>query len=96
MRILVLIYEYPPVGGGGGMVAHEISHGLARLGHQVHVITTHYKGLPLQEDQDGVQILRVPRQTAGHVPGQPAGHVVLCNYQESGRACATCAAGGRM
>jgi L-malate glycosyltransferase len=60
MRVLVLIYEYPPVGGGGGMVAHEISHGLARLGHDVHVITTHYKSLPRQENQDGVRIFRIP------------------------------------
>ena len=42
------------------MVAHEISHGLARLGHDVHVITTHYKDLPRQEDQDGVRVLRIP------------------------------------
>ncbi|OGO36112.1 MAG: hypothetical protein A2W35_19255 [Chloroflexi bacterium RBG_16_57_11] len=60
MRVLVLIYEYPPVGGGGGMVAREISHGLARLGHDVHVITTHFKGLPTQEDQDGVRVFRIP------------------------------------
>jgi glycosyltransferase involved in cell wall biosynthesis len=60
MRVLVLIYEYPPVGGGGGMVAREISQGLARLGHDVHVITAHYKDLPRQEDLDGVHVLRIP------------------------------------
>jgi glycosyltransferase involved in cell wall biosynthesis len=60
MRILVLIYEYPPVGGGGGMVAREISLGLARLGHDVRVITTHYKELPRQEDQEGVRVVRIP------------------------------------
>jgi L-malate glycosyltransferase len=60
MRILVLIYEYPPVGGGGGMVARGIGEGLARLGHDVHVITAHYKDLPRQEEVDGVCILRIP------------------------------------
>jgi glycosyltransferase involved in cell wall biosynthesis len=60
MRILVLIYEYPPVGGGGGMVARGISQGLARLGHDVRVITAHYKDLPRQEDLDGVHLLRIP------------------------------------
>ena len=60
MRILVLIYEYPPVGGGGGMVAREISQGLSQLGHEVHVITTRYKDLLHEEDQDGIRLLRIP------------------------------------
>jgi glycosyltransferase involved in cell wall biosynthesis len=60
MRILVLIYEYPPVGGGGGMVAREVSQGLVQLGHEVHVITAHYKSLPRQEALEGVQVLRIP------------------------------------
>lgn len=60
MRVLVLIYEFPPVGGGGGMVARDVGLGLRRRGHDVHVITAHYAGLPRQEDLDGIQVLRVP------------------------------------
>lgn len=60
MRILVLIHEYPPVGGGGGMVARDISQSLARRGHEVHVVTAHYGDLPKQEDQQGVRIIRIP------------------------------------
>jgi glycosyltransferase involved in cell wall biosynthesis len=60
MRILVLIYEYPPVGGGGGMVARDISQELARLGHEVRVITAHYKDLPRLDNSDGVCVKRIP------------------------------------
>ncbi|MDI6693622.1 MAG: glycosyltransferase family 4 protein [Anaerolineales bacterium] len=66
MRILVVIYEFPPIGGGGGMVARDISLGLARRGHEIRVLTAHYQGLARQEELNGVQVLRVPsaRQSA--------------------------------
>lgn len=60
MRILVLIYEFPPVGGGGGRVAEDICRGLVRRGHQVRVLTSHYKGLPRREEIDGIVVERVP------------------------------------
>lgn len=59
MRILVLSYEYPPVGGGGGRAAMDISEGLASCGHQVLVITSHLKGLSRQEEINGVKVVRV-------------------------------------
>jgi glycosyltransferase involved in cell wall biosynthesis len=59
MRILVVTYEFPPVGGGGGMAAWEISRALAQRGHEVHVLTAHYGDLPHQERLDDVQIIRV-------------------------------------
>ena len=40
MKILVLNYEYPPIGGGAGVITQNISERLARLGHQVTVVTT--------------------------------------------------------
>ncbi len=60
MRILVLNYEYPPVGGGGGQVTEDIAQGLVKQGHELTVLTTHIKGLPKEETQSGVHILRLP------------------------------------
>jgi len=40
MKILVLSYEYPPIGGGGGIICKNISENLARLGNEVTVLTT--------------------------------------------------------
>ena len=43
MKILVLNYEYPPIGGGGGIISKYISEGLARLGNEVTVVTTFFE-----------------------------------------------------
>lgn len=59
MRVLVLIHEYPPVGGGGGRVAQDICQGLAQRGHELQVITAHWGGLPFQEQQGAVTIHRL-------------------------------------
>lgn len=60
LKILVLIYEFPPVGGGGGRVAEDICRGLVAHGHEVRVLTAHLSGLPFQENRDGIDIIRVP------------------------------------
>ncbi|OGO42528.1 MAG: hypothetical protein A2W36_03960 [Chloroflexi bacterium RBG_16_58_14] len=60
MRILVLSYEYPPVGGGGGRAAQDLCQVLAKRGYELRVLTAHLKGLPRQEALQGVQIIRVP------------------------------------
>jgi len=81
MRILVLSHEYPPVGGGGGRVAQDICQELARRGYELIVLTAHLKGLPRQETQQGVQIIRVPsfRRTAFK-----AGLLPLSGYMTAG------------
>ncbi len=58
MRILVLNYEFPPVGGGGGRAAEDICRFLAARGHSVTVRTAHYTGLPKYERRDGYEIFR--------------------------------------
>lgn len=59
MRILVLIHEFPPVGGGGGHVAEDICCELVKRGYEIKVLTAHIKGLPLQEVRNGFQIIRL-------------------------------------
>jgi glycosyltransferase involved in cell wall biosynthesis len=60
MRILVINYEYPPIGGGGGFVTRDIIEEIVKKGHIVTVITSHYKGLAKQECINGVDVIRVP------------------------------------
>jgi glycosyltransferase involved in cell wall biosynthesis len=59
VKILVLNYEYPPVGGGGGRACAELCCALAGRGHEIRVITSHAKGLPFREEIDGYDVLRV-------------------------------------
>jgi glycosyltransferase involved in cell wall biosynthesis len=40
MKILVLSYEYPPIGGGGGVICKNISENLVKLGNKVTILTT--------------------------------------------------------
>lgn len=60
MKILVLCYEYPPVGGGGGRMAHNVGSALVRRGHSVRVQTIRMPDLPPREIRDGVEIFRSP------------------------------------
>ncbi len=60
MNILVINYEYPPIGGGGGVICKDISEEIASIGHPVTVVTSHYASLPEQEILNGVTIIRVP------------------------------------
>lgn len=59
MRILTFNYEYPPLGGGGGVVHALIAEELARR-HTVYVITSSFGDLPRRENRGGVEIIRVP------------------------------------
>ncbi len=59
MRILVVIHEYPPIGGGGGAAARDICRGLARRGHEVRVLTACYKDLPGFGMDEGVEVMRI-------------------------------------
>jgi glycosyltransferase involved in cell wall biosynthesis len=60
MKILMLNYEYPPVGGGGATVAAQLCEHLVNLGHSVDVVTMRYNNLPHKEKINGVQIYRTP------------------------------------
>lgn len=60
MNILMLSYEFPPLGGGGGNVVYGLSRELVRLGHTVDLVTMGFRGLPRREQVNGVNIHRVP------------------------------------
>lgn len=60
MRILVIIHEFPPIGGGGGRAAYDICKNLAARGHEVVVLTAHFYGLARGEIIDGIRVIRIP------------------------------------
>lgn len=59
-RILLVNYEYPPLGGGAGNATANIAREMARQGAQVLVVTSAFRGMPAQEESDGVTIRRIP------------------------------------
>lgn len=59
LRILFVNYEYPPLGGGGGIVNAWLAEELAKS-HNITVLTSQGLGLPLHEQENGVRIIRAP------------------------------------
>ena len=59
MKLLVLNYEYPPLGGGAGIISKNIAEGLASLGNEVTVLTTYYEGTEEDSIENGVHIIRL-------------------------------------
>jgi len=59
MNLLVLNYEYPPLGGGAGEITRNISENIAYKGHRVTVVTTWYSGLAEDETINNVRIIRL-------------------------------------
>lgn len=60
-RLLLINYEYPPLGGGAANATANMARELARLGVAVCVVTSAFGGLPARETTpDGVEIRRIP------------------------------------
>jgi glycosyltransferase involved in cell wall biosynthesis len=59
MKILVLNYEFPPLGGGAAPVSRDISIQFVKQGHDVTVVTMGYGDLPGYEELQGVKIYRL-------------------------------------
>jgi glycosyltransferase involved in cell wall biosynthesis len=60
MRILLVNYEYPPVGGGAATATEAIAKALVGLGHYVVILTARFKGWRQFSESDGVVVHRVP------------------------------------
>ncbi len=74
----MLNYEYPPLGGGGGVAAANIAEELVRVGHHVDYVTSHCRGLERQETICGVRIFREP--VIGRKDFQTASIVSMLSY----------------
>ncbi|MFN2109893.1 MAG: glycosyltransferase family 4 protein [Anaerolineae bacterium] len=61
MRVLIVLTYYRPHTSGLTIYAERLAKGLARHGHEVTILTSHYsRDLPRFETRDGVQIVRAP------------------------------------
>ncbi|HEY1793730.1 MAG TPA: glycosyltransferase family 4 protein [Opitutaceae bacterium] len=60
MNILLVNYEYPPVGAGAATATREIGAALHRMGHKVAVLTSSFEDLTGTRVEDGVKVVRVP------------------------------------
>lgn len=61
MRVLIVLTYYRPHTSGLTIYAERLAKGLARQGHEVTILTSHYsRHLPRRETIDGVNIVRAP------------------------------------
>jgi len=59
MRVLLLNYEFPPLGGGASTASFHLARSLAKRGHTVDVVTSRFGSSPAFEQIDGVSVWRV-------------------------------------
>jgi glycosyltransferase involved in cell wall biosynthesis len=59
MKILYVNFEYPPLGGGGGVINAQLAEEIAER-HEVFVLTSQACGLPEESIENGVHIIRTP------------------------------------
>jgi glycosyltransferase involved in cell wall biosynthesis len=81
MRILFCNYEYPPLGGGGGVVNAQLAEELAQR-HTVTVLTSRAMDLPEHETVEGVEVIRVP--VLGRNMAAAANMLSMASYLPSG------------
>ena len=53
LRVLLVNYEFPPIGGGAGRGTYHLARQLAKAGHQIDVLTSRLKGQPSQAVEEG-------------------------------------------
>ena len=69
MKLCMVLRLFPPLVGGPATVASQLSKLLVEHGVEVFVVTQHAKGLPYHEEQDQINIFRVPFLAPPEVSG---------------------------
>jgi glycosyltransferase involved in cell wall biosynthesis len=77
-KILMLNYEFPPVGGGGGYASKQLAKGFIANGYQVDLVTGWMRNLKRFEKVDGINVFRV--QTFGRKERATANNVYMATY----------------
>lgn len=60
MKILLINYEYPPLGGGAANASYYVSKTLSQKGCDITVVTSHFQELKYFENINRVKIIRIP------------------------------------
>jgi glycosyltransferase involved in cell wall biosynthesis len=59
LRLLIVNYEFPPIGGGASFACFGLARTLVARGHQVDVLTSRLEGQPRLEVIEGIRVHRV-------------------------------------
>lgn len=60
MKVLMLCYEFPPIGGGASRVVSGLTRELVSIGYEIDLVTMGFRGLPRYEKIGNINIYRVP------------------------------------
>jgi glycosyltransferase involved in cell wall biosynthesis len=60
MHLLMINYEYPPIGAGAAKATRSMARCLVKKGHGVTVLTSAFDDLRGQSREEGVEVLRIP------------------------------------
>ena len=59
-RLLVVCYEFPPLGGGGARVAQGLAEAFIEMGYRIDLVTMGFRGMPRREEINGISVHRMP------------------------------------